>query len=157
MQKYIIKIFAIIALLIAGDVVAQELTSSFQLADTILTQEPSLQFEIESQKAEEITIETAKKDTTKFSFFKRKNKNNDKNFKFSLLGLVSGLLNGGTNYIVLYLAATEKASVLFPVVSVAKVIAVGIVGRIMYKERLKPLQITGIACGLTAIVLLNIK
>ena len=78
-------------------------------------------------------------------------------FKFSLLGLFSGLLNGGTNYIVLYLAATEKASVLFPVVSVAKVIAVGIVGRIIYKERLKPLQITGIACGLTAIVLLNIK
>ena len=86
MQKYIIKIFAIIALLIAGDVVAQELTSSFQLADTILTQEPSLQFETEAQEAEEITIEAAKKDTTKFSLFKRKNKNNDKNFKFSLLG-----------------------------------------------------------------------
>ena len=73
------------------------------------------------------------------------------------LGILSGLLNGASNYIVLYLAATEKASVLFPVVSVAHVIAVWLIGRVLYKERMKPLQLFGLLFGLAAILLLNLQ
>ena len=73
------------------------------------------------------------------------------------LGILSGLLNGASNYIVLYLAATEKASVLFPVVSVAHLIAVWLIGRGLYKERMKPLQLFGLLFGLAAILLLNLQ
>ena len=76
---------------------------------------------------------------------------------FSVLGALSGVLNGGANYIVLYLAATEKSSVLFPVVSVANVVAVWLVGRLAFRERFRPLQIVGLLLGIAAIVLLNIQ
>lgn len=75
---------------------------------------------------------------------------------FSLLGAVSGVLNGGANYIVLYLAASEKSSVLFPIVSVANVVAVWLIGRVAFRERFRPIQIGGLLCGILAIVLLNI-
>ena len=71
-------------------------------------------------------------------------------------GIVAGLLNVSANYILLYLAATEKASVLFPVVSVANVIAVWLIGRFRFKERLKKIQIFGLLAGVAAIVLLNL-
>ncbi|MBQ8893940.1 MAG: hypothetical protein IJ043_05975 [Clostridia bacterium] len=77
-------------------------------------------------------------------------------FTLSLPGLAAGLMNGAANYIVLYLAAAEKASVLFPVVSVANVIAVWLIGRIVFKEKLKGMQLLGLAAGLGAILLLNL-
>lgn len=70
-------------------------------------------------------------------------------------GLISGVMNGAANYIVLRLAATENASVLFPVVSVANVIAVCLIGRVVFREKLKLLQILGIVLGILSIVLLN--
>lgn len=72
-------------------------------------------------------------------------------------GLLSGVINGLANYLLLYLAATEKASVLFPVTSVAKVIAVWIIGRLLFKERLNLIQTIGLAAGLLAVVLLNLQ
>lgn len=77
--------------------------------------------------------------------------------KLSVSGMISGIMNGAANYIVLYLAATEKASVMFPIVSVANVIAVWTVGRILFKERLKYVQILGLVLGLSAILLLNLQ
>ena len=74
----------------------------------------------------------------------------------NISGLVSGIMNCCADYIVLYLAATEKASILFPMVSVCKVIAVWILGRFMFKEKLKILQIIGLLSGIVSIVLLNI-
>ena len=44
------------------------------------------------------------------------------------------------NYIVLYLSATENASVLFPIVSLANVVAVWLVGLLFFKEKLTLLQ-----------------
>lgn len=78
-----------------------------------------------------------------------------KAFGSNTTGIVSGILNGGANFIVLYLAATENASVLFPVVSVCNVIAVWLIGRILFKEKLKPLQVIGLVLGVTAVFLLN--
>lgn len=77
--------------------------------------------------------------------------------KFCPQGAVAGLTEGVANYIVLYLAATENASVLFPVVSVAKIIAVWIIGRIVFRERLKIWQMVGLVAGIVAIALLNIR
>ena len=77
--------------------------------------------------------------------------------RFCVPGSAGGFLESVSNYIVLYLAATQNASVLFPVVSVGKIIAVRCIGRMAFKERMKPWQIIGLATGLAAIALLNLK
>ncbi len=77
-------------------------------------------------------------------------------FKLSVSGLLSGFMNCAADYIVLYLAATEKASVLFPMVSVCKVLSIWLLGRIMFKEKLKLTQSFGLLAGILAIVLLNL-
>ncbi len=74
---------------------------------------------------------------------------------FCTEGLLAGIMNSGANYIVLYLAAIEKASVLFPIISVTNVIAVFIIGRILFKERLNLLQISGLVFGIISILLIN--
>ena len=79
-----------------------------------------------------------------------------KDFSIKISGIVSGILNGSANFIVLYLSATENASVLFPIVSVCNVIAVWIIGRIMFRENLKALQLIGLICGVAAVVLLSV-
>lgn len=79
------------------------------------------------------------------------------NILISFDAFAAGILNGLSNYIVLYLSATENASVLFPVCSVAQIIAACFIGRFAFSERLKHIQIIGIALGIMSIVLLNIK
>ena len=76
---------------------------------------------------------------------------------FCIQGSTGGLAEGIANYIVLYLAATQNASVLFPVVSVAKIITVWIIGRLAFHERMKVTQTIGLVAGIAAIVLLNMK
>ena len=76
---------------------------------------------------------------------------------FCIQGSTGGLAEGTANYIVLYLAATQNASVLFPVMSVAKIIAVWIIGRLAFRERMKAMQTIGLVAGIAAIVLLNLK
>ena len=77
--------------------------------------------------------------------------------RFCVPGSIGGLLEGIANYIVLYLAATQNASVLFPVVSVAKIIAVWCIGRVAFKEQLKIWQTIGLLAGISSIALLNLK
>lgn len=76
--------------------------------------------------------------------------------KFSFLGILSGTANCIANYVVLYLSATEDASVLFPVVSILKIIAVWAIGMVFFKEKLKPLQVIGLISGVASVVLLKI-
>ena len=71
-------------------------------------------------------------------------------------GASAGLIEGFANYIVLYLAATQDASVLFPVVSAAKIIAVWIIGRFTFREQQKHTQTVGLLAGIAAIILLNL-
>ena len=66
-------------------------------------------------------------------------------------------MNGGANYIVLCLAATEKATVLFPVLSVANIIAVWIIGRFAFSEKIKKIQLVGFFIGILSVVLLKIS
>ncbi len=77
-------------------------------------------------------------------------------FTFSGLGIVSGVLNCTASYIVLYLSATENASVLFPIVSVANIITVWIIGILYFKEKLTILQTIGLLLGVISIVLLKL-
>lgn len=77
-------------------------------------------------------------------------------FKFSSSGLISGILNGTANYIVLFLSATENASVLFPIVSVANIAAVWVIGIFFFKEKLTVLQTIGLVLGILSIVLLKL-
>lgn len=77
-------------------------------------------------------------------------------FKFSSLGIASGAANSLSNYIVLYLAATENASVLFPIVSIANIIAVWGIGVLFFKERLRALQTVGLLTGIISVVLLKL-
>lgn len=77
-------------------------------------------------------------------------------FFFNLHGLLSGMLNGAANYIVLFLSATENASVLFPIVSVANIAAVWMVGLLFFKEKLTVLQTVGLVLGVASIILLKI-
>lgn len=74
----------------------------------------------------------------------------------SLLGMVSGLMNCSANYILLYLSATENASVLFPIVSIANIIAVWLLGIVFFKERLKRTQVLGLVVGVISVVLLKL-
>jgi len=76
--------------------------------------------------------------------------------RFSLLGMASGVGNCVANYIVLYLSATENASVLFPIISVSNIIAVWAMGIILFKEKLRSLQTVGLIIGVISVVLLKI-
>ncbi len=80
----------------------------------------------------------------------------DNVFKVSISGLVAGGLNCAANYIVLYLSATENASVLFPIVSVANIAAAWAVGIVFFKEKLAALQTIGLIFGAVSIVLLKL-
>lgn len=75
--------------------------------------------------------------------------------KFSLLGLTAGAMNCSSDYIVLYLSATESASVLFPIVSIANIIAVWLIGVVIFKERLRRTQALGLIVGVASVVLLK--
>ena len=77
-------------------------------------------------------------------------------FRPSFLGLLAGVANCSSTYIVLYLSATENASVLFPIVSIAQMIAVWGIGILCFKEKLKLLQTIGLVIGIASIVLLKV-
>jgi drug/metabolite transporter (DMT)-like permease len=83
-------------------------------------------------------------------------RNGKEQFEFSLLGIASGVANCCANYIVLYLSATENASVLFPIIAVANIVTVWVIGLLFFKERLKILQTIGLIIGVVSVVLLKI-
>ena len=78
-------------------------------------------------------------------------------FRLSRSGLLAGVLNGLSQYIVLLLAATVKASILFPVLSVSNIMAVWLVGAVLFQEKTGFRQGLGIVLGLLSLVLLNIS
>lgn len=80
-----------------------------------------------------------------------------RSFHLSRNGLLAGLLNGMSQYAVLLLAAAVNASVLFPVISVTNIMAVWLAGRLLFAERLKPIQLFGLISGVLSVLLLNIK
>lgn len=73
-----------------------------------------------------------------------------------ILGLIAGVCNCFANFIILFLATLENASVLFPILSAANAVGACLVGRIVFKERLSALQFISILLGITSVVLLKI-
>ncbi len=78
-----------------------------------------------------------------------------KKVSFSPLGIISGVLTSIANFTLLYMSSTQKASVLFPVIAVANVVAVCLIGKLLFKEEIRPLQIFGIIFGIAAIFILS--
>ncbi len=76
--------------------------------------------------------------------------------KASLPGSVSGIMNCAANYIVLYLSATENASVIFPILSAANIMTVFVIGIFVFGEKLKKLQLCGLLTGVIAVVFLKL-
>ena len=76
--------------------------------------------------------------------------------KLTKLGLLGGVMNCLANYTVLYLSAGENASVLFPIVSIANIMTVWVIGIIFFKEKTKLLQTIGLIIGIISVVLLKI-
>lgn len=52
-------------------------------------------------------------------------------------GVLSGTTNGVANFLTLVLAGSENASILFPIVSVGKILGVLLCGRFLFNEKLK--------------------
>ena len=100
----------------------------------------------------------AKKEVFNKKIHTEKQKNVVKTFQNLALnlGLVSGVLNCFANFSILFLANTENASVLFPILSVLNTIGACLVGRLFFKEKLSPLQFTSIMLGIISVVLLKI-
>ncbi len=73
-----------------------------------------------------------------------------------LLGVGSGILNGGANYLSLSLAALENAVILYPVQSALTALASFLVGRFLFREKVTRLQLLGLSLGVAAVVLLKI-
>jgi drug/metabolite transporter (DMT)-like permease len=74
----------------------------------------------------------------------------------ALYGSLSGLFNGASGLLVLTLAASQNASVLFPLLSVANSLVAVAVGKIVFKEKLTALQMLSVAIGIVSVVLLKI-
>lgn len=77
-------------------------------------------------------------------------------FACTASGLISGVLNGAANYIVLLLSATENASVLFPIMSIGTISAVWLIGIVFFKEKLTLSQTIGLILGGISVILLKI-
>lgn len=84
-------------------------------------------------------------------FFPRKDGEKPKS-PFTATGLLAGALNAGANYIVLALAAAQKAAVLFSTVGVVNVLAVWLVGRLVFRETLTRRQVFGAVIGVAAVL-----
>ena len=72
--------------------------------------------------------------------------------KFAVL---SGVLVGISEYLILLLSATMDASVLFPVSTILAALFNVIISRIFFKEKLSPVQLVGIVTGVISILLIK--
>jgi len=74
----------------------------------------------------------------------------------ALFGTLSGLFNGASGLLVLTLATSQNASVLFPLLSVANSVVAVVVGRVVFKEKLTAIQMISVIIGIVSVVLLKI-
>lgn len=72
------------------------------------------------------------------------------------IGAGSGVCNGVCNFLMMVLAGTLPASVMYPIVSAGGTIAASIAALLIYKEKLSRRQLIGLGLGILAIVALNL-
>ena len=73
-----------------------------------------------------------------------------------LIAVLSGLLNGLLNFLVIYLNGRLPASVLFPVISGGGVVLTFLYAIAVYRERFKLWQTVGFVLGIASIICLNL-
>ena len=76
--------------------------------------------------------------------------------KKKAVALLSGVANALVTFLTVMLAATENASVLFPIISAGSALGVLLCGRFLFHERLKVNHYLALVLGVTAVVLLKI-
>lgn len=76
--------------------------------------------------------------------------------KQSPYALIAGIANGSVGYLTLKLAEFENASVLFPAISAGSILCALLLGRILFKEKLKLNHIAAVIFGIAAVVLLKL-
>lgn len=74
----------------------------------------------------------------------------------SVSALLCGLVNGGCNLLVMFLAVSMKASIMYPILSAGGIIITAAVSRFVYKEHLSSKQYAALALGTLSVVLMNI-
>ena len=72
------------------------------------------------------------------------------------VALLSGVANALVTFLTVMLAATENASVLFPIISAGSALGVLLCGKFLFHERLKVNHYIALVLGVTAVVLLKI-
>lgn len=72
------------------------------------------------------------------------------------VALLSGVANALVTLLTVMLAATENASVLFPMISAGSALGVLLCGKFLFRERLKINHYAALVLGVTAVVLLKI-
>lgn len=85
----------------------------------------------------------------------RKEKEKEK-MRFTALGFIARALNAIANYLTIYIAATENASTLFPIISVANAVAACGFGYFVFGEKLRNTQLFGLALGIASVVLMKL-
>ncbi len=73
-----------------------------------------------------------------------------------LSAAAAGLAGGASNLCTLFLAGSENASVMYPVISAGTILVSLLCGRVLFGEKIRPLQIPAFLCGICAIVLLKL-
>ena len=76
-------------------------------------------------------------------------------FPFTLGGL-AGICNCIANYSILFLASSENASVMFPIISAGNTIGAWLVSRLVFKEKLTAVQLISVTLGALSVILLKI-
>jgi len=79
-----------------------------------------------------------------------------KTIKGKRYAVLSGLANGGANFLTLVLAGLENASVLFPIISAGTILGALLCGRLLFKEKLKVNHYVALVAGIAAVVLLKL-
>lgn len=74
----------------------------------------------------------------------------------SVGGACSGILNGLANFSVLLLASRQNASALFPVIAAGNVTAAWLTGAVIFRERIRPIQLLGLGAGIAGVILMQI-
>lgn len=75
--------------------------------------------------------------------------------RLSLLGILSGVLNGLANFIILILAARQSATTLFPLISAGNVMSAWLSGILLFHERPRKLQFLGLIVGCVGLFIIN--
>lgn len=76
--------------------------------------------------------------------------------KPSLLGAISGAMNGLANLMVLLLAATESAAFLFPLIAAGNAVGAWLTGLLLFREKTRRSQLIGLAAGILGVIVLNL-